>query len=63
MALGPAVRRGLLPHASVVDVATPVLYIIVVPIGRDIDGSARSALYDQAFTEERPLTFIPSHER
>jgi len=63
MALGPAVRRGRLPRASVVDVAPTVLYFFGLPIGRDMDGYARTDIFSQAFTEERPLTFIPSYER
>ena len=63
MALGPAVRRGRLPRAAVVDVAPTVLYFFGLPIGRDMDGYARTDIFSQAFTEERPLTFIPSHER
>jgi predicted AlkP superfamily phosphohydrolase/phosphomutase len=63
MALGPAVRPGRLPRASVLDVAPTVLYFFGLPIGRDMDGYARTDIFSQAFTEERPLTFIPTYER
>jgi len=63
MALGAAVRPGRLPRASIVDVAPTVLYFFGLPIGRDMDGYARTDIFSRAFTEERPLTFIPSYER
>jgi len=32
-------------------------------MGRDMDGYARSDIFQPAFTEEHPLTFIPTYER
>ena len=63
MAYGAAVKRGRLPRASVVDVAPTVLYFFGLPAGRDMDGFARTDLFSRAFTDERPLTFIPSYEK
>ena len=63
MAYGSAVRPGRLPRASVLDVAPTVLYFFGLPIGRDMDGFARTDIFSRAFTGERPLTFIPSYER
>ena len=63
MAYGAAVRPGRLPRASVVDVAPTVLYFFGLPIGRDMDGFARTDVFARAFTDERPLTFIPTYER
>ena len=63
MAYGAAVRAGRLPRASVLDVAPTVLYFFGLPIGRDMDGFARTDVFSRAFTDERPLTFIPSYER
>ncbi|HXE81420.1 MAG TPA: alkaline phosphatase family protein, partial [Vicinamibacterales bacterium] len=63
MAFGSPVRPGRLPRASVLDVAPTVLYFFGLPIGRDMDGFARTDIFSRAFTEERPLTFIPSYER
>ena len=63
MAFGDTVRPGRLPRASVVDVTPTVLYFFGLPIGRDMDGYARTDIFSRTFTEEHPLTFIPSHER
>jgi predicted AlkP superfamily phosphohydrolase/phosphomutase len=63
MAYGRSVRPGRLSRASVVDVTPTVLYFFGLPIGRDMDGYARTDIFSRAFTEERPLTFIPTYER
>jgi predicted AlkP superfamily phosphohydrolase/phosphomutase len=64
MAYGPSVARGrLLARASIVDVAPTILYFLGLPIGRDMDGYARTDLFQRSFTDERPITFIPTYDR
>jgi len=64
MAYGATVaRRRLLARASVVDVVPTVLYFLGLPIGRDMDGYARTDVFQPSFTEERPITFIPTYDR
>ena len=64
MAYGASVARGRLQaRASVVDVVPTVLYYLGLPIGRDMDGYARTDLFHRRFTDERPITFIPTYER
>ena len=64
MAYGASVAKARqLRRASVVDVVPTVLYFLGLPIGRDMDGYARTDLFQPAFTEERPITFIPTYER
>jgi predicted AlkP superfamily phosphohydrolase/phosphomutase len=63
MAFGSAVRPGRLRRGSVLDVAPTVLYYFGLPIGRDMDGYARTDLFVPPFTAARPLAFIPTHER
>ncbi len=62
MAYGSDVRAGHLPRASVIDVAPTVLYFFGLPIGRDMAGFARTDIFSRAFTEERPVTYIPTYE-
>jgi predicted AlkP superfamily phosphohydrolase/phosphomutase len=62
-AYGAAVEPGRRQRGSIVDVTPTVLYYLGVPIGRDMDGYARTDLFAKAFTAERPITFIPSHGR
>jgi predicted AlkP superfamily phosphohydrolase/phosphomutase len=65
MAYGAAVAKGrrLQPRASVVDVVPTILYFLGLPIGRDMDGYARTDLFQQSFTQDRPITFIPTYDR
>lgn len=63
LAYGAAVnRQRLLRRASVVDVAPTVLYFLGLPIGRDMDGFARTDLFRESFTDQQPLAFIPTYE-
>ena len=64
LAYGASVARGRqLARASVVDVAPTILYFLGLPLGRDMDGYARTDLFQRSFTDERPITFIPTYDR
>lgn len=63
MAFGAGVRPGRPDRGSVADIAPTVLYFLGLPIGRDMDGRARTDFFTPAFTSARPLTFIPSYGR
>ena len=64
LAYGATVARGRqLQRASVVDIVPTILYYLGLPIGRDMDGYARTDLFQAAFTQERPIAFIPTYER
>jgi Type I phosphodiesterase / nucleotide pyrophosphatase len=64
MAYGAPVARGRLAvHGWVVDVVPTVLYFLGLPIGRDMDGYARTDMFQRSFTDERPITFIPTYDR
>ena len=63
IAYGRGVRTGRLSRSSVLDVAPTILYFFGLPIGRDMDGYARTDLFTRAFTADRPITYIPSYER
>jgi predicted AlkP superfamily phosphohydrolase/phosphomutase len=64
LAYGAAVTKARqLRRASIVDVVPTVLYFLGLPIGRDMDGYARTDIFRPSFTDERPITFIPTYER
>jgi predicted AlkP superfamily phosphohydrolase/phosphomutase len=64
MAYGASVARSRLQtRASVVDVTPTLLYFLGLPIGRDMDGYVRIDLFRPAFTEDRPITYIPTYDR
>jgi predicted AlkP superfamily phosphohydrolase/phosphomutase len=60
---GPVARGRQEARASVVDVVPTILYFLGLPIGRDMDGYARADLFQRSFSEERPVTFIPTFDR
>jgi hypothetical protein len=63
IAYGGPVQRGRLNRGSVLDIVPTVLYFLGLPVARDMDGHARTDLFMQSFTDERPITFIPSYDR
>jgi predicted AlkP superfamily phosphohydrolase/phosphomutase len=63
IAYGAAVEAGRRPRGSLVDVTPTVLYFLGLPVAHDMDGFARADLFTRAFTEERPIVFIPSYSR
>ncbi len=63
LAIGPAVQPGRLERGSIADIAPTVLYFLGLPIGRDMDGRARTDFFTPTFTATRPVTFIPGYGR
>lgn len=63
LAFGANVAAGEYPRGSIVDLAPTVLYYLGVPIGRDMDGYARTDIFQRPFTLGKPTTFIASHEK
>ena len=63
MAFGGAVRAARPDRGSVADIAPTILYFLGLPIGRDMDGTARTDFFSPSFTSTRPVAFIPSYGR
>lgn len=63
LAYGAGIAPGRLSRASVVDLAPTILYFLGLPVGRDMDGYARTDLFTRAFTADRPIAFIPTYDR
>jgi hypothetical protein len=64
LAYGASVARGReQARASVVDVTPTILYYLGLPLGRDMDGYARTDVFQRSFTDQRPITFIPTYDR
>lgn len=63
MAFGPAVRAARPDRGAVADITPTILYYLGLPIGRDMDGTARTDFFLPSFTATRPVTFIPSYGR
>lgn len=63
LAYGSQVEHAEVPRGAIVDVAPTVLYYLGLPVGRDMDGFARSDLFVRAYRREHPVTYISTHER
>lgn len=63
LAYGAPVQPGRLPRASVLDLAPTILYFFGLPVGRDMEGFARTELFKPTFTAERPVSYIPTYGR
>ncbi len=63
LAFGAPVAAGRPPRGSVVDLAPTILYFLGLPVGRDMDGFARTDLFKPSFTGDKPVTYIPSYGR
>jgi hypothetical protein len=62
LAYGADIRPGRLTRGSVVDIVPTILYFYGLPVGRDMDGFARTDIFMPAFSMGRPITYIPSYE-
>jgi predicted AlkP superfamily phosphohydrolase/phosphomutase len=63
LAYGEGIRPGaVLAGASILDVAPSLLYLLGLPVARDMEGRVLTEMLEPAFAREHPLTFIPSYE-
>jgi len=63
LAFGREVAHAELPRGAIVDLAPTVLYYLGLPVGRDMDGYARTDLFVPAYRRQHPVTFISTHEK
>jgi hypothetical protein len=63
IAYGTTVVHSQLTRGAVVDLAPTVLYYMGVPVGRDMDGFARTDLFEAPYTLEHPVKYVGTHER
>lgn len=63
LAVGDGIRPEARVHgASVLDVAPTLLYLMGLPIARDMEGRVLTEILEPAFARQNPVTFIPSYE-
>jgi hypothetical protein len=63
IAYGGNVARGQFQRGAIVDLAPTVLYALGLPVGRDMDGFARTDLFLSSYTVEHPISYIATHEK
>ena len=60
---GDGVRPGAWWRAaSVLDLAPTILYLMGLPVARDMEGRVLTEMLDEEFTRAHPITYIPSYE-
>jgi predicted AlkP superfamily phosphohydrolase/phosphomutase len=63
LAVGDGIQPGAtVPGASVVDVAPTILYLLGLPVARDMEGRVLAEMFTPGFADENPVTYIPSYE-
>jgi predicted AlkP superfamily phosphohydrolase/phosphomutase len=63
LAVGDGIRAGAtFRQASVLDVAPTILYLMSLPVARDMEGRVATEVVSEEFARAHPLTFIPSYE-
>jgi hypothetical protein len=62
-AYGSMVAPGRATRGALVDVTPTVLYFLGLPVARDMDGFARTDIFNRTFNTQRTITFIPTYER
>jgi hypothetical protein len=63
LAYGEGIRPGaVLSNASILDVAPTLLYLLGLPVARDMEGRVLTEMLEPGYAREHPVTFIPSYE-
>ena len=63
LAIGDGVRAGVrVERASILDLAPTVLYLMGLPVARDMEGRVLTELVVDEFARSHPVTFIPSYQ-
>jgi predicted AlkP superfamily phosphohydrolase/phosphomutase len=63
LAVGDGIRAGaVLQDASVLDVAPTILYLMGLPVARDMEGRVLTEIIEEEFTRAHHLSFVPSYD-
>ncbi len=64
IATGPGIRRGALPllNPRLIDLAPTILYVLGVPVPKDMDGRILEDLLDPALLQQRPPEYATAPE-
>ena len=63
LVVGSGITPGaMMANASVLDVAPTILYLMGLPVARDMEGRVLTEMLEPAFARDNPVTFIPSYE-
>ena len=58
----PIAAGSASPAASVLDIAPTLLYLMGVPVARDLDGRVLVDILEDGFARRHPITYVPTYE-
>lgn len=59
---GGPVKKGVPVHVSVLDITPTILYLLGLPVARDMDGKVLTDVIDEAYLKDHPVRYIASYE-
>jgi hypothetical protein len=63
LVVGEGIRPAvLMAGCSALDVAPTLLYLLGLPVARDMEGRVLTEILEPSFAREHPVTYIPSYE-
>jgi len=63
LAIGDGIRAGAtVEGGSILDIAPTILYLMGLPVARDMEGRVLIEIVEEDFARAHPVTFIPSYE-
>lgn len=63
LAVGDGIKPGVvLRDASVLDLTPTMLYLMGLPVARDMEGRVLTEMLEESFARSHPVTYIPSYE-
>jgi predicted AlkP superfamily phosphohydrolase/phosphomutase len=63
LAVGDGIKAGaVVSNGSVLDVTPTILYLMGLPVARDMEGRVLTEIVEEDFARAHPVTFIPSYE-
>jgi hypothetical protein len=61
-AVGDGIKRGAsLERGSILDVAPTLLYVMGLPLARDMEGRVWTEILEDDFLRQHPVSFIPTY--
>lgn len=54
---GPGIREGKITGATLDDIAPTILYVMGLPVPRDMDGKVLTSMFDQRYLDSNPITW------
>jgi len=61
-AMGEGIKPGKIADAKMADVAPTLLYMMGLPVGKDMDGQVLVAMFSKKYLQDNPVRYVESHD-